>query len=109
MHVAVFTDDLGVVKQLVQNITAGRTRALLRSFDKSGRQPLHIAAYKCTEEMVTFLIDLGANNKKTDAAGNTASKLADRAGRRKSREIIEDKVDAAAAAKAAAKAELPTS
>ena len=109
MHAAVNTDDLEVTKALVKHFTPARTKLLLQTPDKTGREPLHIAAYKCTEEMVTFLIDLGANNKKTDAAGNTASKLADRAGRRKSREIIEDKVDAAAAAKAAAKAELPTS
>ena len=93
MHVAVFTDDLGVVKQLVQNITAGRTRALLRSFDKSGRQPLHIAAYKCTEEMVQYLVEpppagLGAPAEAKDSGGNDAEKLAGRSGRRASKEMI---------------------
>ena len=106
MHAAVNTDDLEVTKALVKHFTPARIKLLLQTPDKTGREPLHIAAYKCTEEMVTFLIDLGANNKKTDSAGNTASKLADRAGRRKSREIIEDKIDAAAAAK---KPEAPAS
>ena len=32
--------------------------------------------------MVSYLVDLGAQNKKTDSAGNTASKLAERSGRK---------------------------
>ena len=39
--------------------------------------------------MVQYLVTLGAGNSKTDTNGNNASKLADRAGRRKSKEIIE--------------------
>ena len=42
-----------------------------------------------TEKMVQYLVSLGASNAKSDTNGNTASKLADRAGRRKSKEIIE--------------------
>ena len=53
--------------------------------------PLHIAAYKCSEEMVSYMMDLGATDATKDAGGNTASKLADRSGRRKSREIIDSK------------------
>ena len=92
MHAAVNTDDLKTVKELYKHLTPARTKLLLQTPDKTGREPLHIAAYKCTEEMVAYLIDIGASNKKTDSAGNTASKLAERAGRRKSRELIEEKV-----------------
>ena len=92
MHAAVNTDDLETLKALVKHFTPARTKVLLMTPDKTGREPLHIAAYKCSEEMVTYLIDLGAKNNKADTAGNTASKLADRAGRRKSKEIIEEKL-----------------
>ena len=92
MHAAINTDDLKTVKELYKHLTPARTKLLLQTPDKTGREPLHIAAYKCTEEMVAYLIDIGASNKKTDSAGNTASKLAERAGRRKSRELIEEKV-----------------
>ena len=55
-----------------------------------GDEPLHIAAYKCDESIVAYLIEKGAEDKK-DSTGNTASKLADRSGRRKSRELIDAK------------------
>jgi len=99
MHAAVNTDDLSLLQALVKQFTPARTKLLLSTPDKTGREPLHIAAYKCTEEMVSYLIDLGASNKKQDSAGNTASKLADRAGRRKSREVIEEKIEAKEEAK----------
>lgn len=41
--------------------------------------------------MVSYLVDLGAQNKKTDSAGNTASKLAERSGRRRSKDLIDEK------------------
>lgn len=90
MHAAVHTDDLDTLKALVKRLTPGRLTALLKSADKTGREPLHIAAYKCSEEMVKYLVEKGATANKEDSAGNTASKLADRGGRRKSREIIDN-------------------
>ena len=39
--------------------------------------------------MVSFLMELGATNKKKDSAGNNPAALAARSGRRKSREILE--------------------
>lgn len=89
MHSAVNSDDLDTLKSLVVYFTPARTKLLLQTPDKTGREPLHIAAYKCTEEMVQYLMALGSANTRADTAGNTASKLAERAGRRKSREIIE--------------------
>ena len=80
---------LDTLKSLVVYFTPARTKLLLQTPDKTGREPLHIAAYKCTEEMVQYLMALGSANTRADTAGNTASKLAERAGRRKSREIIE--------------------
>ena len=89
LHAAVNTDALDVLKKLRQFFTPARTKLLLNTADKSGREPLHIAAYKCSEEMVSFLMELGATNKKKDSAGNNPAALAARSGRRKSREILE--------------------
>ena len=97
MHSAVNTDDLETIKKLVEHFTPARTKLLLATPDKSGREPLHIAAYKCTEDAVQYLISIGAKNARSDAAGNTAAKLAERAGRRRSRDIIEDPESAKAA------------
>ena len=97
MHSAVNTDDLETIKKLVEHFTPARTKLLLATPDKSGREPLHIAAYKCTEDVVQYLISIGAKNARSDAAGNTAAKLAERAGRRRSRDIIEDPESAKAA------------
>jgi hypothetical protein len=91
MHAAVNTDDLKVVREVTKHFTPARTKLLLKTPDKTGREPLHIAAYRCTEEMVGFLLDLGATNKKHDTGGNTPSKLADRSGRRKSKDIIDER------------------
>jgi len=90
MHAAVHADDVETLKALTNHITPARTKLLLQTQDKTGREPLHIAAYKASEEVVAKLIALGASDKAKDSSGNTASKLADRAGRRKSREMIED-------------------
>ena len=91
LHCAVHTDDLATVKKFVSLISPGRLKALLNTADKNQREPLHIAAYKCTEEMVSYLMEIGASNTTKDSGGNNPSKLADRSGRRKSRELIEEK------------------
>ena len=91
LHTAVNTNDLTVLKEIApKNVTGARLKALLATKDKTGREPLHIAAYKCEEEVVKYLVDeLGACNGSEDMSGNDASKLADRGGRRHSREIID--------------------
>ena len=89
MHSAVNTDNLETLKKLMDFFTPQRVKLLLQTPDKTGREPLHIAAYKCSEEMVTYLMDVGAANLRVDSNGNDPAKLADRAGRRKSKEIIE--------------------
>lgn len=89
MHSAVNTDNLETLKKLMDFFTPQRIKLLLQTPDKTGREPLHIAAYKCSEEMVSYLMDVGAANVRVDSNGNDPAKLADRAGRRKSKEIIE--------------------
>ena len=92
MHAAVNANDLQVLKHICEKkLTPSRVKALLAKQDKTGREPLHIAAYKCDEEIVSYLIKMGAQNKKADKAGNDASELAKKAGRRRSREILSGK------------------
>ena len=66
----------------------------MQTKDKTGRTPLHIASFKDDSEgsdIVKLLLDHGAKNDTTDAAGNLPAQLADRSGRRLSKEIIEEK------------------
>jgi len=104
MHAAVNTDDYDLLSSLTKHFTPARTKVLLSTADKTGREPLHIAAYKCSEEVVGHLMDLGATNNKSDTAGNTAAKLADRAGRRRSKDVIEEKSEKTEQEKAAGRA-----
>jgi len=95
LHIAVNTGDLEVVKCLVKhmrlNMKKDNINKIVNCKDKANRVPLHIAAYKCTEDMVHYLCtELKAKNDTTDNAGNVPSKLAERAGRRKSKELIDD-------------------
>lgn len=46
LHSAVNTDDLDTLKKLISHFTAGRIKVLLQTQDRTGREPLHIAAYK---------------------------------------------------------------
>lgn len=88
MHACVQTDNLEILKHLVGRFTPARLKYLLNAGDKTGREPVHIASYKCSEEMVKYLITLGATNLKKDASGNVPSVLAEKSGRKKSKEIL---------------------
>ena len=46
LHSAVNTDDLDTLKKLISHFSAGRIKVLLQTQDRTGREPLHIAAYK---------------------------------------------------------------
>ena len=86
--------DLTVLEHLFRHFTAARKRVLLDSPDRAGREALHVAAYRDGSEdsaVSAYLIDKGAKNVTKDSAGNTASSLADRSGRRRSKDIIEQK------------------
>lgn len=136
-HMGVIQDDLTMLKKLVSHISAARLKLLLKTADKTGREPLHIAASRTQfPQMVEYLMDLGASDDTKDIGGKLASELADqlsqtavdpekKAHRRASREIIDEKMkvrygrqskeEADAAALAAAKGrrrsasrELPT-
>ena len=71
-------------------------KRLLNTTDKSKRTALHIAAFKSKEgEMVQLLLKHGADPSVQDANGNTSAKLANKTGRRKSKELLDEAMAAA--------------
>ena len=91
LHAGVSADDVPILKKLQEKISPARLKLLISKPDKQGREPLHIAAYKCDENVVSWLMDNGADSNKEDSSGKSAVELADRSGRRKSREVMENK------------------
>lgn len=89
LHAAVHTDDLELLQGVVNLISPARVKVMLMSLSKTGRNPLHISAYRCKPEIIQLLLDLGADRSQHDKYGNTAGKLAERAGRRRSKELID--------------------
>jgi len=93
LHQAVHTDNFEIVKEVVRGLQkdGGRLRVLINLKDRSGRQPLHIAAYKCqSEDIIRYLMENGANGEQKDSGGLAPHVLAEKAGRRVSKEIIEE-------------------
>jgi len=90
MHVGVFADDVDVLKSVLAHITPQRQILLLNTKNNEGRVPLHVAAWKASEEMVAFLVnELRATPVVQDNAGITPGALAMKSGRKKSRDIID--------------------
>jgi len=93
MHAAVHAESKDMVELVVNLIGKGRSKLLLQAEDKTGRRPLHIAAYKCDEDTVDFVsklcVELKVDMNKKDAAGNSPGALAGKTNRRRSREIID--------------------
>jgi len=93
LHQAVNTDELHVLKAVVAGLQkdGGRLSVLINLKDRAGRQPLHIAAYRCSDtDIISFLMDSGASGDHKDSGGLVPVKLAEKAGRRESKEIIEE-------------------
>jgi len=93
LHTATFTNDKKIIETIMKHLTGARKKVLLGTKDKTGRTPLHIASFKDDSEdscIVNLLLNHGATNESKDTGGNTASDLAGRSGRRKSKEIIEE-------------------
>lgn len=100
LHTAVNADKLDCCQCILDHprVTAQKQR-LLDACDKSKRQALHIASFKSREgEVVELLLKHGADASAQDASGNTGAKLAAKTGRRKSKELLEEHLNAAAEA-----------
>jgi len=90
MHTAVQSNDLDLIKTLVLKISStARVKTLVTLKDKNDRDPLHIAAYRCEEDIVNYLLHNGAEPLNQDSAGNRPSALAKKSNRHKSRELLE--------------------
>lgn len=95
VHVGTNANDVDVLKTLFKHLSNERKKVLLKTKDKTGRTPLHIASFKDEEgtgcPVINFLVGHGARNDVKDASGNVPSQLAERSGRRTSKEVIEVK------------------
>lgn len=103
LHCAAQMDKLEVARDILKHHkispadgSTATKKQLINDTDKSGRTALHIAAYKSKEgEMVQMLLNHGADATKEDSNCNTASKLANKTGRRKSKELLDEAMMAA--------------
>lgn len=89
LHAAVHVDDAAFLETLVKFISPARVKLMLKSLSRTGRSPLHVSAYHSKPEVIKCLLELGADRGQRDKYGNTAGKLAERAGRRVSKELID--------------------
>jgi len=92
LHTAVNTDKVEMAEFVLNHpkVTPQKQK-LLDYDDKSRRTVLHIAAFKSKEgEMVALLLKHGADANAVDAGGNTGAKLAEKTGRRKSKELLDE-------------------
>ena len=69
-------------------LKTGQFADLLETVDKQGRTPLHIASFRCPEEVCLQLVEAGAKAAVRDVRGNTPSSLAGRMGRSNSKEYL---------------------
>lgn len=87
LHLAVSTKSEAAIIALLSHSKVDRKK-LIDVPDRSGRTPLHIAAFSENENMTSILIDYGARPL-ADAYGNKPSALAGKAGRRNSKDRLE--------------------
>ena len=97
LHTAVNADQLECCQAILDHPrVVPQKQRLLDACDKSKRQALHIASFKSREgEVVELLLKHGADASAQDATGNTGAKLAAKTGRRKSKELLEEHLNAA--------------
>jgi len=99
LHAAAHGGGLEAAKEIVaymekMNYTSHQMRRFINHVDTMGRTPLHIAAMRADPnqdkpELVNFLLKKGADPSLMDKAKMSAAQLADKSGRRKSKEFIE--------------------
>jgi len=97
LHTAVNADQLECCQAILEHPrVVPQKQRLLDACDRSKRQALHIASFKSREgEVVELLLKHGADASAQDATGNTGAKLAAKTGRRKSKELLEEHLNAA--------------
>ena len=97
LHTAVQADSIECAEIILSHPRVKtQKQRLIDTADKSNRTALHIASFKSKEgDMVTFLLRNGADPHAKDSSGNTSFKLAEKTGRRKSKELLEESMQAA--------------
>lgn len=90
LHTVVSKNDKELLQAFLTHPNVQRVKKeLFAHTDKDARTAMHIAAFKCEEDIVTILASAGASVEVQDSSGNCPRKLAERSGRRKSREIMD--------------------
>jgi len=89
LHSAVNSNKPDILK-LILNHNNVDHKSIIDYQDKSKRTALHIAAFKSQPELVEVLINKGADIKLMDSAGLQPVALAKKAGRRRSKELLEE-------------------
>lgn len=93
LHSAVHSNKLETVVAILEHSKVkSKKEELIKIVDNQGRTALHIAAFRDSgeePEIVKTLLEHGADPKLTDNTNHTASRLATKTGRRKSRELLD--------------------
>ena len=94
LHMAAHCNDVDIMGMILEKLTPARKMMMINLRDKSSRTPLHISTLVADDSdpknVVKMLVDAGAKNNVTDTGGNTPSALAEKTGRRASKEMIEE-------------------
>jgi len=91
LHYAVNSNSVEVVKCILNHefVNGTTQKEMINKPDRTGRSPLHIAAFKSNEEITRLLVSCGADCDVVDSAGNKPVTIAKKAGRKNSRELLE--------------------
>lgn len=89
LHLAIMGSSLDAVKAILSDPKVEKEKILDRP-DKQGRTPLHLASFKENEQLTKVLLDFGAKRDMCDVSGLQPVELAAKAGRRKSKELLEE-------------------
>lgn len=104
LHAAVYSGHEATVATLLRVEEAGE---LLEQKDTNGRTPLQVASFRSSKTVCEMLVEAGANYATKDKRGNTCATLAERSGRRNSKDFFDrlaiDRMAAEREAAAAAK------
>mmetsp|Transcript_3827 Transcript_3827/g.9904 ORF Transcript_3827/g.9904 Transcript_3827/m.9904 type:complete len:256 (+) Transcript_3827:42-809(+) len=95
LHAAVYSGHEATVATLLRVEDVGE---MLEQKDTNGRTPLQVASFRSSKAVCEMLVSAGANFATRDKRGNTCSSLAERSGRRNSKDFFDRlAVDRAAA------------
>jgi len=90
LHIVVNANSKELLNALINNPHfTEHKKYLVHKADKDKRTPTHISGFRADEDIVQTMMGLGGKTDSEDAGGFTPIKLAEKGGRRKSRDIME--------------------